>query len=78
MTVYRIERAEITNIGAVDSVKIGREFERLDDCNDRIWLYAESHRKQAKYIVHKPGMSVVFFNTYRIEFTRLPNIAEGF
>jgi hypothetical protein len=78
MIVYRIERAEITNIGAVDSCKIGREFKTLEECNGKIMDYAESHRKNAWKILHLPGQSIVFFKTFRIEFSRLPNIAEGF
>ena len=74
--IYRIERTVI-HPKRIESSIVGPDFTNLTLCNDKIRDYAEAQRKSANLIQHHAGQSVVFFKTYRVEYTRLPSIQLG-
>jgi len=76
MSIYKIERCEVHS-NKIRSDVIGEAFTDLTLCNDKIRDYAEAQRKSANLIQHHAGQSVVFFKTYRVEYTRLPSIQLG-
>ena len=76
---YQIERTEYTSDDKlVATCTIGILYKDSNDANAMIRTYAEAQRPKVRDVIHRVGQSVIVYDNYRVEFTRVSSKIENF
>ena len=79
MTEYLIECRRIRKDNSIiDTIIFEPEKQDLWHINGKIKDYAEAWRKEAVLIHHHAGQSIIYFKSYRKEYTRTPKPLENY